>query len=841
MMFQGSKNASGEYFEYVEKAGANLQTGGVNGTTSNDRTNYFATVPSGNLEYLLWLESDRLATLDDAITKEKLDNQRDVVKNERRQGLENQPYGRASKLIDENVFPVGHPYHHQVIGSHEDLTAASVDDVVDFFRTYYTPNNLTLCIAGDFDIAEAKKLIEKYFGAIPPGPALDRPGTWVPTINGEKIINAMDRVPQERTYMAWPTSPGFSADEAPLDMAMSIMSDGISSRLRKALMYDRQYCSNISAYNQGLEIACELTISSTARPGVQLEDIEKVIDEEIAKMARQGPTTEELDRAKARFEYGFITGLERIGGFGGKADRLNMYNTFLGDPDYFDQDLARYRNVTPADVREAVGKYINNRNRVIVRFHPETSERPTTADIDRSILPSLGADRPFQAPDVTMETLENGLQVYVVQRPELPKVAVELATRAGSLADPQGKEGLAALTASLIPDGTKSRKALEINEQLGDLGVTLQTGASREVATVSFESLKNNLGEAMGIVSDVVRNPVFPESDFTRRRNAQLDGLMQQENNPNSLAFRIGSLLMFGREHPYGRPTNGWRSSISGLTREDVAAFHQQQWKPQGSIMVFVGDITQKEAVELAKKHFGMWSGSAPALAAIPDPKPVTGRVYLIDRQDAAQTTVMQMVPLPGRGDKDYYAITLADAVYGGGGFGTRLNLNLREDKGYTYGAFSFPWLQKNSGVWVASAGIQTDKTKPAVVEFYNELKNIGGAKPVSDAELVSAKEHQLRGRSQEYETLGQIAGHIIDLWAMGLPMAEMDNEAAQLQSVSLTDVNAAAKRYAVPDKSVLLLVGDRSKIEPGLRELNLGEIVVIDKEGRVVEQIGQK
>jgi zinc protease len=844
MMFQGSKHADGEYFTYVEKAGANLATGGVNGTTSYDRTNYFATVPSGNLEYLLWLESDRLATLADALTKEKLDNQRDVVKNERRQSLENQPYGRAFKLIDENLFPAGHPYSHDVIGSHEDLTAASLEDVQQFFRTYYTPNNLSLVIAGNFDVDEAKRLVEKYFAGIPAGPALDRPGVWVPKLDGEKIMDVKDRVPQERTYISWVTPPGFSEDEAPLDMAVSTLTDGLSSRLQKALIYDKQLCSDLSGFNLGREIAGNLTITATARPGASLAQIEQIITDEIARLAKSGPTEEELSRAKARWEYQFVSGLERIGGFGGKADLLNMYNTMLGDPNGFDKDLARYRGVTVESVRQAVGKWINNRNRLIVRFHPETSGRSTVADIDRTTPPELGTDQMFKTPEVETVKLDNGIDVFVVHRPELPKVAVALATHTGGVADPAGKEGLASLTASLLNKGTKTRKALDISDQLGNLGVYLNASASREYSIVSFEALKRSLAPAMEIVSDVVRNPIFPDTEIDRAKKRQLDALAQQENDPNSLSFRVARVLMFGREHPYGRPTNGWNSTVPGLTRDDVARFYQTYWKPGGAALVFVGDISQAEAVEMAKKYLGGWSGGAPPTISIPAPQPVAGgKIYLVDRQDAAQTVVQQMLPIPPRKSEDYYAIRLADAVYGGGGFATRLNLNLREDKGYTYGVFSFPTFNAKAGIWSAYGGIQTDKTKPAIVEFANELKNINGAKPITDAELVKAKEGQLRGLAQEYETLGQIAGALVELWADEMPLSEMSNAPAELQKTPLASVNAAAHKYADPGHSVMLLVGDRNKVEAGLRELNMGEVVIVDNEGRVVGEgrMGQK
>jgi len=837
VMFQGSVNATGEYFSHAERAGANLREGGVNGTTDPDRTNYFVTVPSSNLELLLWLESDRLATLADALTQEKLDNQRDVVKNERRQGLENQPYGRWSKLLVENLYPKGHPYSWDVIGIHEDLTAATLDEVKDFFRTYYTPNNLSLTIAGDFDPAEAKTLVEKYFGNIPPGPALDRPARWVPTLDGEKIIEVNDRVTQERTYLAWPAFPFFEPGDAELDLAAAILTDGLSSRLNKILVYDKQLCSDVSAYNWTAEISSLFFVQATARPGASLAQIEEIITDEIARLAKRGPTSAELDRAKTKWEYRFVTDLERIGGFGGKADRLNQYNTFLGDPDKFDEDVARYVNATTAGVRDAVADRLDTRNRLVIRFYPETSGRESAAILDRSQAPPLGADRPFHAPEVKTARLSNELQLFVVERPDLPKVAVEFATRSGCAADPAGKEGVSNLVATTIDLGTQAKKALEIEEELGDLGTAVRGSAGREYASLTFDVLKRNLVPAMTIVADVVRHPTFPDSEVEREKQLLLDDLAQEANDPGALATRIGAMLAFGYEHPYGRPSRGLPASVQKISRDDLARFHATYWKPGGSALIFVGDITLAEATKVAQAAFGNWSAGAPPPLAIPEPRPVgAGKVYIVDRQDAAQTMVGLVLRAPKRKTDDYYALRLANAVWGGA-FQSRLNLNLREDKGYSYGAFASVIQHSAAGAWIASGGVQTDKTKESVTEFVNELKAVAGKKPISEEELADAKANRVRGFSQQFESLDRISGQVRQLWTWELPSSELQREAEETEKATLAEVNRAAQKYALPDQCTILLVGDRSKIEAGVRELNLGSIVVLDAEGELVAE----
>ena len=833
MMFQGSKNASQDYFTYAERAGANLGEGGVNGTTDNDRTNYFITVPSGSLEFVLWLESDRLATLADALTKEKLDNQRDVVKNERRQGLENTPYGRWYKLAVENLFPSGHPYSWTVIGSHEDLTAASLDDVKEFFKTYYTPNNLSLVIAGDFDSAEARRLVEKYFAGIPAGPPLDRPKLWVPKLAEQKVVEATDRVPQERVYLVWPTPPLYAPGDAELDLTSLLLTDGLASRLARVLVYERQLCTDVNAFQASAEIASFYAVIATARPGASLPEIEKVITEEIARLAREGPTAAELARAKTKQEFNFVTGLERIGGFGGKADRLNGYNTYLGDPGRFEFDQARYRNVTTADLQKTVGRWLDTSNRLVLRFHPEKSGRASEAALDRSQMPSLGADRPFRAPEVKSARLENGLEVLVVERPELPKVAVKLVARAGSIADPAGKDGAAFLTAKAMTLGTGSRKALEIETALGDLGTSIETQAQRESARLSFEVLRRNLEPALAIFADVVRDPVFPASEVERERKRHLDELAQQAIDGNAIAGRVRAMLAYGPAHPYGRPPQGLPGTVQGLTREDLAAFHSARFKPGGAALVLVGDITLAQAQALAQKAFGTWGGGAPESVPIPPPSPASaGKVYLVDRQDAAQTVVSLELPGIARKSPDYYPLTLADAVWGGSA-SSRLDMNLREDKGYSYGVFSVLQTLNDAGVWYATGGVQTNKTKESLVEFVRELKGIDGVKPIGEAEFTDNRSRLVRGYAQQFESLGRIDDQVADLWTQGLPMTELQRDYDETGRVTREAAQAAALKFASPEKARWLLVGDRAKIEAGVREIGLGEIVLLDAEGR--------
>ncbi len=385
--------------------------------------------------------------------------------------------------------------------------------------------------------------------------------------------------------------------------------------------------------------------------------------------------------------------------------------------------------------------------------------------------------------------------------------------------------------------GTPTRKALEIEDSLGDLGVALTGAAGRESARVSFETLKRNLDPAMAIVSDVIRNASYPASEFDREKKRHLDALAQQEKNANAVGARVRAVLAFGPEHPYGRPVQGLPSSIEKLTRDDLVKFHADFWKPGSSALVVSGDVTLAEATALATKYFGAWSGGAAPSVTIPPPSPApVGKVYVVDRQDAAQTYVTQFVPAPKRQTPDYYTLTLADTVFGGGGFGTRLNLNLREDKGYSYGVFSTLALYDDAGIWYSAGGVQTNKTKESVVEFDKELKGMTG-KPLSESEFADTKSRKTRGYAQQFETLGRINEQVADLWASGLPMSELQREYDDTVQATLAETNAAAAKYARPEKATIVLVGDYAKIGPGLKELTLGEVVLVDTEGKPVRK----
>ena len=836
MMFQGSKNADSEYITFIEKAGANLREGGVNGTTSFDRTNYFETVPRESLEYVLWLESDRMGFLTDALTQEKLDNQRDVVKNERRQSYENVPYGRALQMVFESLFPKGHPYSWLVIGSQEDLDAASVEDVKQFFNTYYTPNNCSLVVAGDFEVEEAKRLVAKYLGPFSPGPALERPRHWVPRLDGEKRMVVNDRVPQERIYMVWPTPAYFQAGDAELDLASRILSQGKNSRLYKTLVYERQIASDISAFNYSLEISGLFGVIATARPGENLDELTRVIIEEIARFSEEGPDEDELLKEKAKQEFDFISGLERLGGFGGKSDLLNQYNTFLGSPDHFAVDYARYQNISSDAIRQAVGKYLNVSNRLIVTFVPESSQRPSAPEFDRSQAPALGEKKSFHPPAFRTHELSNGLSVIVSERHELPKVAVGLVVKSGGTADSTSLPGVAWMTAEMLDEGTGSRSALQIQSELDRIGAFLGTAGESEMSHISLDTLKKHLRTALELIADIAIHPSFPDSELERQRKLRLDAILQERNNPPAIARREFRSLLFGPLHPFGRDTAGNETSIRAITREDLLNYYQRFWKPNIAAIVFSGDITLDEAVTESEALFGNWTAAeVPGVKVAPVSPPERLRIYLVDRQDAPQSQVRFGSLGPKRNASDHHAIELLNTVIGGA-FSSRLNLNLREDKGYTYGASSAFAYGRDLGFWVAATGVQTRFTAETLTELLKEFREITSSRPVTPDELETARGNLIRGFSQRFETLGRLVDQVVDLISFDLPLEEIQRYPETIEAVSIEEVNGAAKNYLNPERAIAVIVGDLSQIERSVRDLNLGEVFVLDGTGNLVD-----
>jgi zinc protease len=828
LMFNGSEHFDDDYFKAMEQVGASE----LNGTTSEDRTNYFEDAPKDALDFLLWMESDRMGHLLGAISQGKLDEQRGVVQNEKRQ-RENQPYAIAHELITKATYPAGHPYSWTVIGSMEDLNAASLDDVKDWFRKYYGTGNAILVVAGDVNTEEVRQKVEKYFGDIPGGPPLARHEAWIAKRTGEQRQVAQDRVPQARVYKVWNVPKYGNPDADYLGLASDLLASGKSSRLYKRLVYDEQLASAVSAYMDPREIAGQFVIVATARPGVPLGKVENAIDEELGRFLDKGPTAEELDPVKTQTIAGFIRGNERIGGFGGKSDTLAMNQAFLDRPGAWKDMLERVRAATPRDIRDCSKRWLSD-GVYVLEIHPVPDYQTAKSDVDRSKLPVPTIEPKVGFPKLERATLENGLKVVLAERHSVPVVNLSLLVDAGYASDQSAQPGTAKLAMSMLDEGTKSRNALQINDDLDRLGATLETGSDLDTSFVSMSALKNNLAPSLDLFADVILNPTFPEADFQRLQKLQLDAIKREKAEPNSMALRVLPRLLYGPDHAYGTPFTGSgnETSVARITRAESAKFHDNWFKPNNATLVVVGDTTLAEIKPRLEQLFAKWkAGDVPkknvATASLPD-KP---QIYLLDRPGAQQSAIFVGELAPPKSNPNETAIEVMNDILGGT-FTSRLNMNLREDKHWSYGVRSSLVDARGQRPFFVLAPVQTDKTKEAMAEVLKELQGIVAHKPVSNAEVAKIQKERTLKLAGAWETSGAVENSVSRMVRFNLPEDYYATYAARVLALSQTNVDSAAKEIVHPNQRVWVVVGDRARIEGTLRELGLGDVRLIDADG---------
>ncbi len=849
MMFQGSKHiGDDQHFKFLEGAGAS----DINGTTDFDRTNYFETVPANQLEFALWLESDRMGYLLDTLQYEKLRNQIDVVRNERRQGVENPPYGLVEEELFHQLYPKGHPYYASVIGSHSDLEAAKLADVRDFFKEYYAPNNASLAIVGDFDKAKAKALVEKYFGSILAGPAVEPISAQTPPISAERRSTVTDQVELPRVYMAWITSPIYKPGDAEMGLLAQLLGKSKSSRLYERLVYKDQIAQDVDTTQYSLILGSAFSIQATAKPGVQPEQIEKAIDEELERLFRDGLTQAEVDAARNVIETNIIRGLETLGGFGGVADRLNQYNHYLGDPGYLGKDLARYHAATPASIqkfaREQLGKNsrvvvfgVNGEKRIDDVARVEETAPPQTAggampdEPWRNQRPVAGLAAKLMLPVPTHFQLPNGLHVYLVEQHSLPVVAANLAILAGSETNPANRPGLASFTADMLDEGTQSRSTLQLAKDAGSIGAELTTASTSDYSTVNIRSLKRNANAAFELLSDVALRAAFADAEIERVRKQRLTTILQQRDNPNQLAMRTFNRVVYGSGHPYGFIELGTEESNKAITRDTLTAFWKQGYTPANSALVVAGDVTEAELRALAAKYFGEWKGEARQASAPPKPSPIERRIAVVDKPGAPQTALRIGHTGVPRSSPDYLPVEVMNTSLGGL-FSSRINLNLREKNGYTYGAFSTFQYRRGPGPFYIGTSVRTDVTAPAVREIFTELDAMR-SKEISADELQVARDSISRSLPGFFETTPFTAASVRNLFVYNLPLTYYNTLPEAIDGVTAADVLRAARQYLAPEKMVVVAVGDRGKIGLELEKLALGPVELRDLEGQPVQE----
>jgi zinc protease len=833
LMFTGSEHFKGgadqrAFFEAMERIGAT----DLNGTTSEDRTDFFENVPTNALDVALWIESDRMGHFLGAIDQARLDVQRGVVQNEKRQG-ENQPYGVAEELIVKGTAPAGHPYSWTVIGSMEDLTAASLEDVRRWFQTYYGPANTVLVLAGDIDPETALKKVEYYFGDIPAGPPVARYEKWIPKIPGIRRQKVSDRVPQARLYKVWNIPPYGEADTSYLELVSRVLASGKTSRLYKRLVYDDQTATDVSASVDRREISGQFLIVATARPGGDLARIEKAVDEEVARLLAKGPTQEELQRARAGYIASFVRGSERIGGFGGKSDILALNQTYRGDAEYYQTILQTVRVATVHNVQRAAKTWLTE-DVYILEVEPYPGYETIKSTVDRSKLPEPGAQGDSRFPGFQRSELSNGLKIILAERHATPVVIFNLLLNAGSAADQFAHPGTARLAMDMLDEGTARRTALQISDELAALGAELDIGSELDSSRVNLSTLNATLDRALNVYADVILNPSFPGDEFKRLQKQLIAGIQRERTEPVSMALRVFPKLLYGTDHAYGNPLtgSGTESSVGNLTPQEMKRFHDTWFKPNHATLVIVGDTTLEEIKPRLEKLFGGWKpGDVPSKNISKVDQQKKSVVYLIDRADSLQSVILAGHVAPPKSNPNEIAIETMNRILGGT-FTSRVNMNLREDKHWSYGAFTFLWPAQGQRPFIAYAAVQTDKTKESLMELRKELGGILDNQPITEKELSLAQKNQTLQLPGKWETDDAVASSLDDIVTFGLPDDYFTTYPASVRSLSVDDVEKAAKEVVHPDQLVWVVVGDRSKVESALRELGWGEIQLLDADG---------
>ena len=847
LMFNGSENSPGDFFEPLQQVGAT----DFNGTTWFDRTNYFENVPTAALDRALFLESDRMGHLLGAVTQEKLDNQRGVVQNEKRQG-DNQPYGLTDYVIQETLFPKGHPYHHNTIGSMADLDAASLEDVKNWFRAKYGPNNAVLVLAGDIDLATAKEKVTKWFGDIPRGPAITRVVSPVPTLAAPVTKVMKDRVATTRIMRMW-AIPGLNdKDATALQVGATVLGGLSSSRLDNALVRKEQVAVSVTASADLFEQIGTFTVSADVKPGVDAALVAKRLDAVVAEFLARGPTPDEVRRVATRSIASTINGLESVGGFSGKAVTLAEGLVYSGDAGQFRKELTELAAIQPAAVTTAMRKWLS---RPVFSLTVEPGEREKyeeaggtakpaakpvvaatpvvaapmkakAAGPDRSTLPPVGTLTALDFPKIERATLSNGIEVFFAQRSAVPAVQMTISFDAGSAADPESALGTQSLMLALMDEGTPTRNSVQIAEESERLGATISTGASVDRTNVSLFALSPNLAPSLDLFADIVRNPAFAPAEVERLRGQQLARISAELTQPQGLAGRVLPVKLWGASHPYGRASSGTgeAATVKKLDRAGLAVFHKAWLRPDTARIFVAGNTSLAQLVPLLEKSFGTWAKPA-------TPKPVknfsatvpaaTSKIYLINRPNSPQSLIVGGQVLDAKGSDDLVTLRASNDILGGA-FLSRLNMDLRETKGWSYGVNSRIGSQEQRISYTIAAPVQADKTGDSIKALRSQIADFLTTRGVTPEELERTINGNIRELPGSFETAGDVLGGITSIINLKRPDTYYTTLAEKYRTVTAAAVDATGRAAIDPNKLIFVVVGDAKIVRPQLDGIGL-------------------
>ncbi|MFC1542969.1 M16 family metallopeptidase [Candidatus Neomarinimicrobiota bacterium] len=859
ILFQESENVGqDEFFKNIQEAGGTL-----NGSTYSDGTNYYNTVPKNALEMVLWMESDRMGFLLGKVTQDAFANQQDVVMNEKRQGVDNVPYGHTSYILGKLLYPESHPYSWQVIGAFEDLQSATLEDVKEFFRTWYGPNNATLVIAGDFDRDQTIAWVEKYFGEINSGPPVADPESWNAKLDEIKRAFHEDNFANSpQLSMVYPTIGERHPDANALNILGDLLSSGKKSPLYKVIVEERKLAPSARASQRSLEITGSFSLRIGAFPNVNLTEVEKTIFESLERFETDGFTDSDLARIKAQTERGFYDG---ISGVLNKARMLADYNEYFGSPDYIGKDIQEYLDVTREDVMRVYNTYIKDKPYVLTSFVPkgqvnlvaEGSERfpivedpiipdriadeppaepgaetvveKTPSSFDRSVMPPNGPDPLLTIPAVWKHTRANGVPILGIQNTEVPLIQFSLVLKGGQLLDSMDKLGVASLVANLMTEGTKNKTPIELEEAIDELGSSISVSAGRETMTIQARCLRRNFAPTYALVEEILLEPRWDETEFTRIKEQRLESIRRASINPTSISSNTFNKLLYGENSILGNPTSGHIETVERITIDDLKTYYQSSFSPDVAYIVIVGDITKEEAVETFKSLETKWQPKEVVFPEQPElPAIDRSRVYFVDVPGAKQSQIrVGCLALPFT-HPDYFATTVMNYKLGGS-FNSILNIILREEKGFTYGARSSFSGGSYPGTFAASSSVHSAATLESMQIVRDEMIKYTQGIPLEDLQFT--KDALIKSNARRFETLSALRGMLDQIARYGLPDDYINDQERIVQDMTLAKHQQLAQQYLPADRMVYLVVGDAATQLESLKELGLGDPILLEND----------
>jgi zinc protease len=859
MLFQGSDHvADEEHFKIITEAGGTL-----NGSTNRDRTNYFETVPSNQLETVLWLESDRMGWFLDAVTQKKFEIQRSTVKNEKQQNYDNRPYGLYSELSARTLYPYGHPYSWLTIGVIEDLNRVDVSDLKKFFLRWYGPNNATLTIGGDINPRETIKMVEKYFGSIPGGPEVKKTELDPVLLDSDRYVSYEDRnIRFPALFITYPSVPRYHPDEPALDCLAEILGTGRGSYLYKKFVESRE-AIQAGVSNSTSELAGEFTLSVFPFPGKSLSEFDSTIQKSLDEFEKTGVKEEDIQKFKSRYESGAINGLATVRG---KVSQLAAYQTFLNNPKFIKEELDRYNAVTKDDVIRVYNKYIKGKPRIIVSILPKgqnilpdkpdnfTAQAqgknifPVTdysnlsynkpgSEFDRSVRPVPGVAPLVKVPDFWQKDLKNGIKVIGTLSDEIPTVTIQLSIRGGQQFDSfnSPKAGLASLTAEMMNESTENYTAEAISEELEKIGSSINVYATTTQTVISVQSLTKNLVRTLEILEEKLFRPKFTADDFGRIKKQTLESLQAAEKNPVNIADLVYNKSLYGDKNIFSVPVDGLIETVQNINLDDVQIFYKSYYLPSLSQVVVVGNLPEGQIMKNLDFLLN-WAGQQISIPDIPKPGKIsTTKIYLVNKENAPQSQIRigYMTDMPFDATGPYFRCTLMNYPLGGA-FNSRINLNLREDKGWTYGARSSFNSDIEPGPFTASSGIKGAATDSAVFEFMKEISNYRD-KGITGEELSFMKKSIGQRDALRYEAPGQKAGFLSRIITFKLDKNYVDEQNRIISTIKKEEIDDLAKKYLPSEKMDIVIVGDKASIYEPLKRLNY-EIIELTTKGDPIE-----